>query len=86
MTFITLFFITFAVIVILNTPIYSKFFQILEVITGLNLEKPFNCPLCMTWWTTLTYVLIFEPTLPLILSTFMFAFLADQLDKLHNTY
>jgi len=86
MTFLTLIFLTFAIVVIINISIWMKFWQIIEVATGINLDKPFNCPLCCTFWVTLGFVIFTEPTLPLILSAFFFGYVADFLDKLYNTY
>lgn len=38
-----------------------------------RIPKPFSCPLCMTWWTNLIYVLVCGPTLLNVLLALIFA-------------
>lgn len=40
-----------------------------------RIPKPFSCSLCMSWWSSLIYVLIAAPSLPNVMLCALFAWL-----------
>ena len=50
-----------------------------------KLPKPFSCPLCMTWWTTLAYIIITgNLSLFNILVCLLFALSTGWIDSLYR--
>ena len=90
MTYLNLILISPSMVMLINSKPYQKVLEILSILTTLNLQqKPLTCSLCMTVWTSLTYLMLTQSQngmtiLSIILMSLTNGFIADELDKKHQ--